>query len=100
MINLTTSYSQHVSRHRSLDTLITRENGSHLEIKHGGKLTFCKTTIAKREKKKKKKKRRQNETRKISTITVYSETIQPKKEKKNTVRYFIYTFTPHSYMKT
>ena len=97
MINLTTSYSQHVSRHRSLDTLITRENGSHLEIKHGGKLTFCKKTIAKREKK---KRRRQNETRKISTITVYSETIQPKKEKKNTVRYFIYTFTPHSYMKT
>ena len=97
MISLTTSYSQHVSRHRSLDTLITRENGSHLEIKHGGKLTFCKTTIAKREKK---KRRRQNETRKISTITVYSETIQPKKEKKNTVRYFIYTFTPHSYMKT
>ena len=79
MISLTTSYSQHVSRHRSLDTLITRENGSHLEIKHGGKLTFCKTTIAKREKK---KRRRQNETRKISTITVYSETIQPKKEKR------------------
>lgn len=47
-----------------------------------------------------KNKKRQNETWKVSTITVYSETIQPKKEKKNTVRYFIYTFTPLSYMKT
>ena len=47
-----------------------------------------------------KNKKRQNETRKVSAIAVYNETIQPKKEKMNTVRYFIYTFTPHSYMKT
>ena len=68
VINLTTSYSQHGSRHGSFYTLITRENGLHQEIKHGRKLTKCIPTIAQKEKGMRKIKKT-NETRKVSSIT-------------------------------
>lgn len=69
--------------------------GLHLEIKHGRKLTFCIPTIPKREREWEKK--RQIKPGKfplqLNTVKLFS-------QKKNTVGYFIYTYTPHSYIKT
>ena len=67
--------------------------GLHLEIKHGRKLTFCIPTIPKRNGKNKRHMKLGKFPLQLNAVKLFN-------QKKNSVSYFIYTNTPHSYIKT